>query len=115
MGQAKHKGPTALTLAVHAEIRGWMGKRNLSQSKLGTLAGIPKATLSNIIGTDRRPMDVNELEAICKVLGVSPERVVEDASRAVLAAEQKSRQSSFGLAAKHDPGAGADINDEDYF
>lgn len=58
----------------------------MSQRRLGELAGIPKSTLSRLIGTDAQPLNLNELEALCEVLGVSPQQVVMDAERAVLAA-----------------------------
>lgn len=108
MGQRKQDPPGEFALAIHAELRGWLGRRNISQRKLSEMSGIPRSTLSQIIGTDQRTIDVNELESLCAALGVSPEMVVDDAARSL-------EQSSYGLAAKHDPGVGADINDEDYF
>ncbi|HCN40245.1 helix-turn-helix transcriptional regulator [Rothia sp. (in: high G+C Gram-positive bacteria)] len=108
MGQRKQDEPSEFTLAVHAEIRGWMGKRNMSQRQLSEASGITRSTLSRIIGTNVQAADLNELESLCAALGVSPEMVVDDAARSL-------EQSSYGLAAKHDPGVGADINDEDYF
>lgn len=88
MVQRKQDPPTAFTAAVHAEIRGWMGKRNMSQRKLGELAGIPRSTLSRLIGTDVQPLNLNELEALCDALGVSPQQVVADAERAAFAAQR---------------------------
>lgn len=96
MGQKRQDPPSDFTKAVHAEIRGWRGKRNISQRKLSELTGIPNSTLSQIIGTDQKPLDMNELEAICNALGVSPEVVVEDAVKAL---EDASR-ASYALAAK---------------
>lgn len=86
MGQKKQEEPTEFTLAVHAEIRGWQGKRNLSQRRLAELAGMSNSTLSRIIGTNAQPMDLNELEALCAALGVSPEYVVAAAERSLLEA-----------------------------
>lgn len=60
-----------------------MGKRNISQRRLGELAGIPKSTLSRLIGTDTQPLNLNELELLCNVLGVSPQQVVMDAERSL--------------------------------
>lgn len=85
-----------------------MGKRNMSQRQLSEASGITRSTLSRIIGTNVQAADLNELESLCAALGVSPEMVVDDAARSL-------EQSPYGLAAKHDPGVGADINDEDYF
>lgn len=88
MVQRKQDPPSAFSAAVHAEIRGWMGRRNISQRMLGELAGIPKSTLSRLIGTNVQPLNLNELEAICKVLGVSPQQVVLDAERTLLTAQR---------------------------
>lgn len=90
MVQRKQDPPSAFTAAVHAEIRGWMGKRNMSQRKLGELAGIPKSTLSRLIGTDVQPLNLNELESLCNVLGVSPQQVIMDAERTILAERRSS-------------------------
>ena len=100
--------PTDFTLAVNAEVRSWMGRRGVTQRQLSEKTGISKSKMSRILGTEEQSMDTDELDGICQALGVSPERIVEDAARSL-------EQSSYGLAAKHDPGVGADINDEDYF
>lgn len=66
-------------------------------------------------------MDMNELETFCRVLGVLPERVVEDASRTVLAAEQTAASGrpaahygtcvNYNLAASRDRGPAADADE----
>lgn len=95
------------TLAVHAELRGWKGKRNISQRSLADRAGISKSKLSRMIGKDEQAIDTDELDALCKVLGVSPEIVIDNAVRAL-------ERYSYALAAKEAPAPEADINEEDY-
>lgn len=95
MPRGKQEPPTAFTLAIHAEIRSWAGRRNISQRKLSELTGIGRSQLSKIIGTDEQPIDTNELEALCNVLGVSPNKLVDDAVKAVM-------QDQYRLAAETD-------------
>ena len=95
------------TLAVHAELRGWKGKRNISQRALAEQAGISKSKLSRMIGMDEQAIDTDELDALCRVLGVSPEVVVDNAVRAM-------ERVAYELAAKKTPPPTADINEEDY-
>lgn len=51
----------------------------MSQRRLSEKSGIPRSTLSKIIGTDERPVDTNELESLCKALHVMPHVLVADA------------------------------------
>lgn len=107
------------TNAVHAEIRGWLGKRNLSQRQLAEKAGISKSKISRILGTGEQAVDVDELDSMCEVLGVSPEALVNDAVRSMRAEAAVSRpypnlQHGYALAASPDRGPTADANEEDY-
>lgn len=80
--------PTDFSRAVNAEIRSWMGRRGLNQKQLADAAGISKSKMSRILGTAEQSMDTDELDVICQVLDVSPAQVVDDAVRAVLAAQR---------------------------
>lgn len=81
--------PTDFSKAVNAEIRSWMGRRSFTQKQLSEVTGISKSKMSRILGTAEQSMDTDELDVICKVLSISPARVVDDAVRAVLAVEQE--------------------------
>ncbi|GAA4794352.1 hypothetical protein GCM10023352_11510 [Rothia endophytica] len=59
-------------------------------------------------------LSVSHLDMACHALKDDPSEVLRRAERA-LAAEHNLSRASFGLAAKHDTGVDADINDEDYF
>lgn len=105
---------TRFSELVNEELRALMGRRGMTQQQLAEALGISQSRVSKMIFKNESSLSVSHLDMACNALNDDPSEVLRRAERA-LAAEQNSRQSSFGLAAKHDPGVGADINDEDYF
>lgn len=99
---------TALMEAINEELRALIARRNYSQRQLQDLSGVSQGVISKTIFRNESVLNLSQFEAICDALGVSASAILADAERAV-------EQSSYSLAAKHDPGVGADINDEDYF
>lgn len=61
---------TPLTERVAEEIRGWMGKRRLSQAALARQLGVSKMWVSYRL-SGAQPIDVNDLERIARALGVA--------------------------------------------
>ena len=84
-----------LTSAIHAEIRSWMKKKNLSQRQLAEKAGISKSKISRIIGTGEQAIDINELDAVCQVLGISTEILVLDAAQSTRTTPRKERTTPW--------------------
>lgn len=117
--------PTDFSRAVNAEIRSWMGRRGLNQKQLADAAGISKSKMSRILGTAEQSMDTDELDVICQVLDVSPAQVVDDAVRAVLAAQRAEAehqrpartitQRNLALAANHERRRHEDAQEADYY
>lgn len=95
---------------VNEELRALMGRQGMTQQQLAEALGYK----SKMIFKNESSLSVSHLDMACNALNDDPSEVLRRAERA-LVAEQNSRRSSFGFAAKHDPGVGADINDEDYF
>lgn len=61
---------TPLTERVAEEIRGWMGRRRLSQAALARQLGVSKMWVSyRLSGT--QPIDLNDLDRIARALGVA--------------------------------------------
>lgn len=94
-----------------------MTRRGENLRTLEASTGISRSRLSRTVNRDEAPINTNELDLICQALDVSPSEIIAIAEQAVIAEARRasSNQSSYSLAAKHDPGVGADINDEDYF
>ncbi|WP_237220430.1 helix-turn-helix domain-containing protein [Rothia nasimurium] len=98
MPKGTNEPPTPFALAVHAEIRAWQGRRNLSQRQLATLADLKQANLSNMIGSNKKSLNLNELEALCDALDVDVRDIINAAKRNEhLYAEP---QDDYALAAK---------------
>lgn len=97
--------------ALNTEIRVWMTRRGLTLVQMAELSGVSKSRISKTVYKHDAPLNTNELDRLCRALDVAPFEIVQAAERSLFAVEQ----SSYGLAAKHEPGVGADINDEDYF
>lgn len=102
---------TRFSELVDEELRALMGRRGMMQQQLAEALGISQSRVSKMIFKNGSYLSVSHLDMACNALNDNPSEVL----RRALAAEQNLRQSSFGLAAKHDPGIGAGINDEDYF
>lgn len=98
MPRGSNEQPTPFALAVHAEIRAWQGRRNLSQRKLAELADLKQANLSNMIGSNKKSLNLNELEALCIALDVDIRDIIAAAKRREAAYTQE--QTSLALAAK---------------
>lgn len=72
-------------VAVNEELRALIARRNMSQRQLEAAAGVSQSLISKAIFKDESVLNLSQFEAICKVLGVSPSAVLENAERAVLA------------------------------
>lgn len=64
-----------LTEAVAAEIRALMGRRDINQAGLSRATGIPKATVSSLLGL-RKAMDLEQFHAISVALGAEPDELM---------------------------------------
>ncbi|WP_346843647.1 helix-turn-helix transcriptional regulator [uncultured Rothia sp.] len=95
MARGTKEPPTLFTLCIHAELRAWAGRRNISYRQLAEKAGLSRERVRKTISADETPLDTNELDRICKALGVSPEYIVD---RAVENMDMK----DYALAAESD-------------
>lgn len=68
------------TLAVARVLTDALGER--SKSEVGRAAGIEQSMISRMLN-GRKSINVEELTAICRALGLSPRSVIVDAERIV--------------------------------
>lgn len=70
----------AFARAIHEQIRAWMARRGVSQRQLAEMTGISQAMLSKSVGTDKKPVDANDIDLICTALGIGPAELVATAT-----------------------------------
>lgn len=83
----------------------------MSQTALSSITGISQSKISKTVWKDDGALTINQLEAICEALDVSPSRLIERAERAVYFATQ----SHLALAANHERRPEEDAQEADYF
>lgn len=121
MGTSKSSQATEFSNAVNSEIRALMGRRGISQTRLAELTGMSQAKISKTIRNNQGSLTLDQLEAICSALKVSPTGVIDRAERAVLAqqaeaeASRPDRQNTFALAANPERRPEEDAQEADYF
>ncbi|MEU6582788.1 helix-turn-helix transcriptional regulator [Nocardia sp. NPDC046763] len=80
-------GPSGVAgRAVSREIRAELGRRSMSQNELARAAGLGPTYLNERLRDDR-PLNVNDLEAIGRVLGWSMVALLRPADEALVEAE----------------------------
>lgn len=111
---------------LNQELRAWMGRRGMTIQDLEEAAEVSRNRISLTLYKLDSPLNTNELDRICKALGVEPSIVVRDAEKA-LRAEQAAEltrelpgadyynalasRAEYGLAANR----GTELTDEDYY
>lgn len=80
--------------AVNAELRAEIARQRISLRRLEEKTNISKSRIGSTINQDEAPINTNELDLLCKVLGVSASEVLRQAERAI-------EQTNYALAAKH--------------
>lgn len=78
---------------LNQELRAWMGRRGMTIQDLEEAAEVSRNRISLTLYKLNSPLNTNELDRICKALGVEPSTVVRDAEKA-LRAEQAAKTSS---------------------
>ena len=78
---------------LNQELRAWMGRRGMTIQDLEEAAEVSRNRISLTLYKLDSPLNTNELDRICKALGVEPSTVVRDAEKA-LRAEQAAETSS---------------------
>lgn len=78
---------------LNQELRAWMGRRGMTIQDLEEAAEVSRNRISLTLYKLDSPLNTNELDRICKALGVGPSTVVRDAEKA-LRAEQAAETSS---------------------
>lgn len=78
---------------LNQELRAWMGRRGMTIQGLEEAAEVSRNRISLTLYKLDSPLNTNELDRICKALGVEPSIVVRDAEKA-LRAEQAAETSS---------------------
>lgn len=78
---------------LNQELRAWMGRRGMTIQDLEEAAEVSRNRISLTLYKLNSPLNTNELDRICKALGVEPSTVVRDAEKA-LRAEQAAETSS---------------------
>lgn len=79
---------------LNQELRAWMGRRGMTIQDLEEAAEVSRNRISLTLYKLDSPLNTNELDRICKALGVEPSIVVRDAEKA-LRAEQAAETSSM--------------------
>lgn len=109
---------TAFSAALNEELKVWMTRRGETQRSLEEKTGISNSRISKTIYKSESPLNTNELEKICKALGIEPVDVVRAAQWAVASNEPHTdvlvNQRGYALAASPDRGPTSDANEEDY-
>lgn len=78
---------------LNQELRAWMGRRGMTIQDLEEAAEVSRNRISLTLYKLDSPLNTNELDRICKALGVEPSIVVRDAEKA-LRSEQAAETSS---------------------
>lgn len=78
---------------LNQELRAWMGRRGMTIQDLEEAAEVSRNRISLTLYKLDSPLNTNELDRICKALGVEPSIVARDAEKA-LRAEQAAETSS---------------------
>ncbi|WP_336603724.1 helix-turn-helix transcriptional regulator [Rothia nasimurium] len=79
----------AFSSRLNEEIRVWMTRRGENLRTLEAATGISRSRLSRTVNRDEAPINTNELDLICKALGISPSEIIGIAERAVLAQQEQ--------------------------
>ena len=79
---------------LNQELRAWMGRRGMTIQDLEEAAEVSRNRISLTLYKLDSPVNTNELDRICKALGVEPSTVVRDAEKA-LRSEQAAETSSM--------------------
>ena len=79
---------------LNQELRAWMGRRGMTIQDLEEAAEVSRNRISLTLYKLASPLNTNELDRICKALGVEPSTVVRDAEKA-LRVEQAAETSSM--------------------
>jgi len=79
---------------LNQELRAWMGRRGMTIQDLEEAAEVSRNRISLTLYKLDSPVNTNELDRICKALGVEPSTVVRDAEKA-LRVEQAAETSSM--------------------
>ena len=79
---------------LNQELRAWMGRRGMTIQDLEEAAEVNRNRISLTLYKLDSPLNTNELDRICKALGVEPSTVVRDAEKA-LCVEQAAETSSM--------------------
>ena len=111
---------------VNEELRAELARKQISLRKLSELADISSGRLSQVLNSNLKPLNTNELDRICTALSLSPTVVIRNAEKA-LRAEQAAEltrelpdadyynalasRADYGLAANR----GTELTDEDYY
>ena len=126
MGRKAIGPATLFSKKLNQELRAWMGRRGMTIQDLEEAAEVSRNRISLTLYKLDSPLNTNELDRICKALGVEPSTVVRDAEKA-LRAEQAAEltrelpdadyynalasRADYGLAANR----GTELTDEDYY
>lgn len=70
----------AFAREIHKQIREWMTRRGVSQRQLAEMTGISQAMLSKSVGTDKKPVDANDIDLICTALSLDPAELIATAT-----------------------------------
>lgn len=73
--------PESFTLALHAELRAWMGRRGLSFRQLAEASEISRNKIHRTVSTDQAALSTDEFDRVCKALQVTPKDIVDAAER----------------------------------
>lgn len=68
---------------LNQELRAWMGRRGMTIQDLEEAAEVSRNRISLTLYKLDSPLNTNELDRICKALGVEPSTVVRDAEKAL--------------------------------
>ena len=95
LGMARPRGDLRVFLA--SEIRAAMSRENLSGVRLASIIGKSQPYVSRRL-SGRLAFDVDDLEVISRVLGVSPSELMNDAVRRLDEAILKAKVERYGPA-----------------
>ncbi len=83
---------------LNQELRAWMGRRGMTIQDLEEASEVSRNRISLTLYKLNSPLNTNELDRICKALGVEPSTVARDAEKALRAEEAASLVSDKDLA-----------------
>ncbi len=78
MGTKERTAPQALGMEVAALLREAVARREMTQAEVGQKAGISTSQVSKYLRAIR-PITIDELDNICRAIGVSFERLIVEA------------------------------------